>query len=311
MGRNERVPAQEGEYQGRHIVSAVISVAFQAFQMFGIFLIVSLGLSIIYGVLGVMNLAHGELMAIGAYIVAMTVDAGLPLVMGIVLATVLVALLGLVLDRAIMRRMYRRPTDAIVVTFGVSLVVTQAMLLIFGSAESSRISIPGGEISVAGASIPTYRLLVTLVGILAAYGLYALFQRTRLGTNIRAVSSDEDTAGCFGVDTRATYTVAFVLGAGLAGLAGALVAPTVSLVPTLGQGFVVYAFVIVVVAGERVFQGTILASAVYAVLNAVISYQFGSFYGLLALLGVTLMLIRFLPGGFSSLLRRPRLAAAI
>jgi len=228
-------------------VSAVISVAFQAFQIFGIFLIVSLGLSIIYGVLGVMNLAHGELMAIGAYMVAMAVNAGLPLVAGIVLATVLVALLGLVLDRAIMRRLYRRPTDAIVVTFGISLVVTQAMLLIFGSAQNSHISTPGGEVTVAGASIPTYRLVVTLVGVLAAYGLYALFQRTRLGTNIRAVSSDQDTAGCFGVDTRATFTVAFVLGSALAGLAGALVAPTVSLVPTLGQGFVVYAFVIVVV----------------------------------------------------------------
>ena len=292
-------------------MSAVISVAFQAFQIFGIFLIVSLGLSIIYGVLGVMNLAHGELMAIGAYMVAMAVNAGLPLVAGIVLATVLVGLMGLVLDRAIMRRLYRRPTDAIVVTFGISLVVTQAMLLIFGSAQNSLISTPGGEVTVAGASIPTYRLVVTLVGVLAAYGLYALFQRTRLGTNIRAVSSDQDTAGCFGVDTRATFTVAFVLGSALAGLAGALVAPTVSLVPTLGQGFVVYAFVIVVVAGERVFQGTVLASAVYAVLNAVISYQFGSFYGLLALLGVTLVLIRFLPGGFSSLLRRPRVVAAL
>jgi branched-chain amino acid transport system permease protein len=292
-------------------VSAVISIAFQAFQVFGVFLVVSLGLSIIYGVLGVMNLAHGELMAIGAYMVAMAVNAGLPLVVGMVLATVLVALLGLVLDRAILRRLYRRPTDAIVVTFGISLVVTQAMLLIFGSAQTSHISAPGGEISVAGASIPTYRLLVTLVGIFAAYGLYALFQRTRLGTNIRAVSGDEEIAGCFGVDTRATYTVAFVLGAALAGLAGALVSPTVSLVPTLGQGFVVYAFVIVVVAGEHVFQGTVVASAVYAVLNAVISYQFGSFYGLLALLGATLLLIRFLPGGFSSILRRSRLAAAI
>jgi branched-subunit amino acid ABC-type transport system permease component len=86
-------------------VSAVISVAFQACQIFGIFLIVSLGLSIIYGVLGVMNLAHGELMAIGAYMVAMAVNAGLPLVAGIVLATVLVGLMGLVLDRAIMRRL--------------------------------------------------------------------------------------------------------------------------------------------------------------------------------------------------------------
>jgi branched-chain amino acid transport system permease protein len=287
----------------------MISISLQALQIFGVLLIVSLGLSIIYGVLGVMNLAHGELMTIGAYATALAVNAGLPLILGIVLATALVALLGLLLDRAIMRRLYGRPTDAIVVTFGVSLVVIQALLLIFGSATSSRIPSPGGELTIAGQSVPAYRLMVTLVGIVAAYGLYLLFQKTRLGTNIRAVSKDEDMAGCFGVDTRATFTLAFVLGAALAGLAGGLVAPTVSLVPGLGQGFVVYAFVIVVVSGERVFQGTLLAAAVYAIIDAVVSYRFGSFYGVLSLLGVTLVLIRILPGGFSSVLRRTRLGA--
>lgn len=263
-------------------MSAVISVFFQASQIFGVFLIVSLGLSIIYGVLGVMNLAHGELMTIGAYATVLAVNAGLPLPLGILLATVLVALLGLVLDLAIMRRLYTRPTDAIVVTFGVSLVVIQALLLIFGSTQSSRIPSPGGELTIAGESVPTYRLLVTVVGIIATYGLYLAFQKTKLGTNIRAVSKDEDMAGCFGIDTRATYTIAFVLGAALAGLAGGLVAPTISLTPSLGQGFVVYAFVIVVVAGERTFQGTFLASAAYALLDAVVSYRFGSFYGVLS-----------------------------
>jgi branched-subunit amino acid ABC-type transport system permease component len=291
-------------------MSAVISVFFQALQIFGVFLIVSLGLSIIYGVLGIMNLAHGELMTIGAYATVLAVNAGLPLPLGILLATALTAVLGLVLDRAIMRRLYSRPTDAIVVTFGVSLVVIQALLLIFGSAQSSRIPSPGGVWNIAGQSIPVYRLLVSLIGVAAVYGLYLVFQKTRLGTNIRAVSQDGDTASCFGVDTRATYTIAFVLGAALAGLAGGLVAPTVSLTPSLGQGFVVYAFVIVVVAGERVFQGTLLASAAYALLDAAVSYKFGSFYGVLSLLGATLLLIRVLPGGFSGVLRRrPRLAA--
>jgi branched-chain amino acid transport system permease protein len=154
-------------------------------------------------------------------------------------------------------------------------------------------------------------LLVTLIGVAAVYGLYLVFQKTRLGTNIRAVSQDGDTASCFGVDTRATYTIAFVLGAALAGLAGGLVAPTVSLTPSLGQGFVVYAFVIVVVAGERVFQGTLLASAAYALLDAAVSYKFGSFYGVLSLLGATLLLIRVLPGGFSGVLRRRLRLAAI
>jgi branched-chain amino acid transport system permease protein len=188
-----------------------------------------------------------------------------------------------------------------VATFGLSLIMVQGARIVFGN-SIDQIGVPFG--STAG--YPDYRIALVAItaGVLGL--VYVIFTQTRFGTRVRATMQDEQTARALGIDTERTYMLTFAIGSGLAGFTGALFAPLLSMQPTLGDQFLVEAFVAVVVGGASVVVGTSLSGLLLGPIDAVFSDQFGEFAGRIALLVAAMLALRFLPGGITGVVESIR-----
>jgi len=237
--------------------------------------LVSAGLTLIFGVTRVVNFAHGALYMLGAY-VAVTVTAMLPATPfaffgGLVLAGLVVAVGGVVVEFVVLRRIYAAPEIfQLLATFGVALIIQDSVLALWGPEELFAPRAPGlkGAIEVGSALIPEYNLLLTLVGPLMFGLLWWLFRRTRWGTVVRAATQDREMAGALGVNERKLFTTVFALGAGLAGLAGALQIPRETVNLQMDLTILVEAFVVVVVGGLGSIAGAFWASLAIGVLHS-------------------------------------------
>lgn len=286
------------------ILPLVLSLLYQFGTSAAFFFLAALGLVIILGMMNIINLAHGELMMIGAYTATLTVHAGLPFWVSVILGFFVAAAFGAVLELLIVRRFYGRELGALVVTWGVSLVLGQGTLLFFGPFLPS-IKIPGGSFSYGDFSFSEYWLILVFISLLLVLGLWWLYNRTPYGLQAKATMQNADMARSLGVRTPLIYTLTFSLGAGLAGLSGALLAPTVTIAPFMGQQFVAPAFITVVVGGAaNVIAGAVASSAVLAAVKTPIGMAFGSFTGTVALLFAALIIIRIMPNGISAALQK-------
>jgi branched-chain amino acid transport system permease protein len=287
----------------------VATLAFSAFYQFGdafAFLVLSAcGLAVIFGMMGVINLAHGEFIMCGAYVAVSAAHAGLPLPLAILIGSLVAAMVGALVELVVIRHLYERPLDTIVATWGLSLIFTQGTLIVLGSTMAG-IGTPFGSFQVGGYSYSAYRLMLFAAAIVVLVGLYALFNWTRFGVMARATIQVPHMAAALGIDTRRVYSLTFALGAGLAGLAGGLYAPTMTLVPTMGTTFIMEAFVTVVVGGADVFLGTAPAAALLAVVKATLTSWYGQLFGQIGLLVAVIIVIRVLPRGISGFLLRER-----
>ncbi|MBS7537992.1 ABC transporter permease subunit [Ancylobacter lacus] len=285
------------------------TLAFSALYQFGdafAFLVLSAcGLAVIFGMMGVINLAHGEFIMCGAYVTVSATHAGLPLPLSIALGALVSGLVGVLVERVVIRHLYTRPLDTIVATWGLSLIATQGTLILLGSTLAG-VGTPFGSFQVGGYSYSVYRLVLFGAAVAVLVGLYVLFNATRFGVMARATIQVPHMAAALGVDTRLVYSLTFALGAGLAGLAGGLYAPTMTLVPTMGTTFIMEAFVTVVVGGADVFLGTAPAAAVLAVVKATMTSLYGQLFGQIGLLLAVIIVIRVLPRGISGFLLRER-----
>jgi len=263
------------------------------------------GLAVIFGMMGVINLAHGEFIMCGAYVSVAAARAGLPLPLAILVGALASGLVGMLVERVVIRHLYERPLDTIVATWGISLIATQGTLIVLGSTMQG-MGTPFGSFQVGAYSYSLYRvvLFVSALAVLAA--LYALFNWTRFGVLARATIQVPHMAAALGVDTRLVYSLTFGLGAALAGLAGGLYAPTMTLVPTMGATFIMEAFVTVVVGGADVFLGTAPAAAILALVKAGMTSWQGQLFGQIGLLMTVIVVIRVLPKGISGFLLRER-----
>ena len=259
----------------------------------------AIGLTVIFGMMGVINLAHGEFIMMGAYITTLSVNVvGLPLPVAMVLGALGTAAFGAIIERTIVRRLYGRLLDSMIVTFGLGLILTQGTRIIFGNSLQS-IGTPFGE--VPGYTYSAYRVLLLFAAIAVLGGAYLVFTRTEFGIQARATIQDAETARSMGVDTDRMYTVTFAIGSGLAGLTGALYAPSATIVPGMGQSFLVESFVTVVTGGSTVLLGTTLAGGVLGTIDAIFSNLYGNFIGQIALLLTAIIVIRLLPDGLTGL----------
>lgn len=287
----------------------VATLSFSAFYQFGdafAFLVLSAcGLAVIFGMMGVINLAHGEFIMCGAYVTVSAAHAGLPLPLAILIGSLVAAMVGALVELVVIRHLYERPLDTIVATWGLSLIFTQGTLIVLGSTMAG-IGTPFGSFQVGGFSYSAYRLMLFAAAIVVLVGLYALFNWTRFGVMARATIQVPHMAAALGIDTRRVYSLTFALGAGLAGLAGGLYAPTMTLVPTMGTTFIMEAFVTVVVGGADVFLGTAPAAALLAVVKATLTSWYGQLFGQIGLLVAVITVIRVLPRGISGFLLRER-----
>lgn len=277
---------------------------FAAFYQFGdtfAFLVLSAcGLAVIFGMMGVINLAHGEFIMCGAYVTVMSTKAGLPLPLAIFTGALVAGLIGMLLERLVIRHLYGRPLDTIVATWGISLIATQGTLILLGSTMQG-IGTPLGSFTLGALSFSFYRVVLMLAALAILAALYLVFNKTRFGILARATIQVPEMAKSLGVNTNYIYALTFGLGAGLAGLAGGLYAPTMTLVPTMGSSFIVESFVTVVVGGADVFLGTAPAAAILAVVKATLTSVYGQLFGQIGLLVAVILVIRVLPNGLSGL----------
>ncbi|WP_207482463.1 ABC transporter permease subunit [Arenibaculum pallidiluteum] len=287
------------------VLGAVAASLFQFGDTFAFLVLSASGLAIIFGMMGVINLAHGEFIMCGAYVTVLASRAGLPLPAAILAGALAAGLAGMVVERLVVRHLYSRPLDTIVATWGISLIASQGTLILMGSTMQG-VGTPLGSLEVGGYHYSGYRLVLIAVALALLLALYLFFNRTRFGVLARATIQVPHMAEALGVDTRRVYSLTFGLGAALAGLTGGLYAPTMTMVPTMGATFIVEAFVTVVVGGADVFLGTAPAAAVLGVVKAGLTAGYGQLFGQIGLLVAVIGFIRMLPKGISGFILRER-----
>ena len=282
----------------------IFSIIYQFADVFAFLVLAAAGLAIIFGMMGIINLAHGEFITCGAYVTVIGVQNGLPLPLAQALGVLTAGIIGVILERTVVHHLYNRPLDSILGTWGISLIVTQGMLVTMGS-NWPGIGTPEGTFQVGEYTYSTYRLVLFAAAILVMIALYLLFMRTRYGVRARATMQNPQVARALGVRTPRIYASSFGIGAAIAGLCGALYAPTMTLVPVMGITFIVEAFVTVVVGGSNVLIGTVPAAMVLGFIRTSLNAWQGRVIGQIGMLIAVILVIRILPEGMSGwLLRR-------
>ena len=265
-----------------------------------ILLLVALGLSIIYGTMGVINMAHGEFVMLGAYSAwALQTYVGIGLLESLVLIFVIVAAFGWVIERGVIRFLYKRPLDTILATWGIGVVLQQAVRLVVGG-ELRYVEMPKAlsySTDLLGVEVSVYRVFIFVVVAILFAATWLLMNRTAFGMKLRAVVQDRTIASCFGVDSGRIYSLTFAYGAGLAGLAGALVSPLKSVSPEIGTGYVVDAFFVVVLGGVQSLFGTVASALLLGELSGVLAYWQNDTIAKALVLAAIVILIRFRPQG--------------
>ncbi len=243
-------------------------------QAMFLFLIAS-GLSLIFGVLGVLNFAHGSLYMLGAYlsytIASRFVGSPAAFWVALILGSIGVALVGGIIESVFLRPVYRREElDQLLVTYALVLIISDLVKLAWGAENrsGSRPALLAGSVDIAGRDFPTYNLFVLAVGPLVALGLWLLLRRTQFGRLVRAAANDREMVGVVGVNVTGLFTGVFMLGAWLGGLGGGLAAPIGAIFPGMDVEIIVESFIVVVVGGMGSLGGTLLGALIIGQLNA-------------------------------------------
>jgi urea ABC transporter permease protein UrtB len=288
------------------VLNGVFNALYQFQVSFAFLLLSAIGLAVIFGMMGVINLAHGDFMMLGAYITTIAATQGVPLVLAILIAALGVAAFGAIVEILVVRRLYGRLLDSVAATWAVGLILSQGMLILTGPSMQG-VSSPFGSFTVGQTSYSWYRVVLGVISLVLLALLYLLFMNTKFGLRARATIQDPAIARALGVDTPRMYTMTFALGSALAGLAGGLFALTATIVPFFGTNYIVEAFVTVIVGGANALVGTPLAAALLGAINAALGTEYGLYIGRVGLLLTTILIIRVLPDGISGLVERWRM----
>lgn len=288
------------------MISALFEIGYHFQDSFAFLVLAAVGLAVIFGMMGVINLAHGEFIMLGAYITVFTARAGVPLFLAILIAACVVGVVGALVEVLVVRRLYGRLLDTVAATWAIGLMLNQGMLIVAGP-SSPGVSTPFGSFTLAGSSYSYYRVALFLAALAVLTGLYFLFMKTRFGLDSRATIQNPEVARSLGVNTQRIYTLTFALGSGLAGLTGGLYAPTAAIVPQFGSSFIVEAFVTVIVGGANVLLGMPVAGAILGAINSFLGQTWGTYIARVGLLVATMFVIRLFPTGISGLIDRWRL----
>jgi branched-chain amino acid transport system permease protein len=280
------------------LVLQVLNSLFYASVLF----LLAAGLSLIFGVMGIVNLAHGSFYAVGAYVTAWAVTAAAatihPLALFILLplGAIAVALLGAVIEPLLIRPLYQRPEEyQLLITFGLLLVLEDGMRYVWGGTplSASPVMDAVGILHFGDLYYPTYNLLVIAIGVVAAIGLWAFVYRTRFGVTLRATSQDRRMAAAMGLNVRRVYVQAFALGCFVAGLGGAIVVPSQAAVLGMGVEVLVLAFVVVVIGGLGSLEGALVGAVIVSfVRTAVVFYYAELELAALYLIAAIVLLVR-------------------
>lgn len=262
--------------------------------------LMALGLTIIFGLLDVINMAHGEFYAIGAYAAVALIAVGVPFWWALVVAPLLMAAVGYATERLLIQRVFQsadRHTLTLLLTFGIAIILEDALKIVFG-ANPVRIEAPiTGATEFLGLFFPNYRLFVMALGTAIIAAVWMLVFRTRLGAIVRAAAFDHRMAGSLGVPVGTVYAGTFAFGVALAGLAGVLLAPIYSVFPTMGKDFVLIAFSVVIIGGMGSIKGAVIAGLVLTQIQSISSLYVSPVWSDPLLFGVMVLVLMWRPQG--------------
>jgi urea transport system permease protein len=287
----------------------VFETVFRGISLSSILLIMSVGLAIVFGLMGVINMAHGELMMVGAYATFVTQEvfkAYLPpgvfdayFLLSLPVAFLVAGACGLLLEATVIRFLYGRPLETMLATWGVSLVLIQLARVSFGdlTAVTAPAWLSGGAQVMVGVYLPYNRLFIIVLSIVCVLGIYLLLFRSTVGLRVRAVTQNRSMSSCLGIPTRKVDAYTFAFGSGLAGLAGCALTLVGNVEPGLGQNYIVDSFMVVVTGGVGKLAGTIVAALGIGSLNKFLEPSFGAVYGKVLILVLVILFLQRRPSG--------------
>lgn len=301
------------QVQNRLMVGDVIGQVFSGLSLGSILLLAALGLAITYGLLGVINMAHGEMLMLGAYSAYLVQSlfqqlaphwlALYPLV-ALPVAFFITAGIGMALERTVIRHLYGRPLETLLATWGISLMLIQGVRMIFG-AQNLEVANPawlsGGVQLLPNLVLPWNRIAVIAFVVIVLLLTWLLLNKTRLGLQVRAVTQNRAMAACCGVATGKVDMLAFGLGSGIAGLGGVALSQLGNVGPELGQGYIIDSFLVVVLGGVGQLAGSVMAALGLGMLNKILEPQIGAVLGKILILVLIILFIQKRPQGLFAL----------
>lgn len=262
--------------------------------------LIVLGLAVVFGLLGVMNMAHGEFVMLGAYSALLVQNAQLPFILAIPLAILICAIVGFLVEVSIIRHLYRRPFDTLLATWGLAILMRKGVEVTFGREYKSIDQTLPGTVNLFGVDYPAYRLVLVLTILVMFFLLFVWYRRSNTGARIRAMVQNPQLAGAVGIDTARLSRATFVAGVAIAGLAGVLLAPLVRVEPYMGLDYLLSSFFILVVGGLGTLEGLLIGSAVIGGTDAVVSAVFDKTAGYLGVLTISILFLWLRPDGIYS-----------
>lgn len=285
-------------------VETVIGQLFTGLSLGSILLLAALGLSLTFGQMGVINMAHGAFIMAGSYTAYsvqeyLVSNADVSLLVSLVIGFLVGGLMGVILEVALIKRMYDRPLDTLLVTFGVGLILQQLARDIFG-APAVDVTAPSwlsGGVDVLGAVVPKTRLFIMLLAVIAVVAISVVMRYTPMGRRIRAVVQHRDLAETSGIDSRATDITTFFIGSGLAGVAGVALTLIGSTSSNTGMTYLIDAFLVVVIGGLGQIKGAVIAAIALGILNSFIEYSTTASVAKVAVFVIIVIFLQIRPQG--------------
>lgn len=259
--------------------------------------LISAGLAVVFGMMKVINLAHGEFMMLGGYATITAVNAGVNIFVAmLIVAPLVVGVIGLIVERLVIRHLYGRLVDTMLATWGLSLFFIGVATMIFGNTTTG-ISSPIPGFAIGAYQVNGYNFFIIIVSVLLILGILFVLKSTRLGLIARGTMQRSDMAAALGYSPDRIYMATFFVGSALSGLAGAVLAPLVGLVPTSGGAFIAKAFITVIAGGPSLVAGLLASSGLFGLVGQVFSFAVSPVMGDVAMLIAAVILLRLLPQG--------------
>jgi branched-subunit amino acid ABC-type transport system permease component len=276
-----------------------IVVAIDFLYAIATLMLISLGLAIIFGMMRIINLAHGEFMVMGSYSAAVAVHHDVNIWLAILVVPPLaVGIVGMIIESLIIRHLYGRMVETMLATWGLSLFIVGVLTMIFGNiTEGLPTPLPG--IRIGAYQTSGYSLFLIIFSLAVVFGVFVILRATRLGLLARGTMQNPEMAAALGTDTSRIYAATFAFGAALAGLAGGVLAPATGVFPTIGGSYIGRAFITVIGGGAAPIVGTASASTLFGIINQIATFATNPVYGEVALLFAAIILIRVMPQGIT------------
>jgi branched-chain amino acid transport system permease protein len=281
-------------------LEGITGIAFDLLSFSAITVLVVMGLGIIASMMGIFNFAHGEFLLLGAYTVYLTHALGYPVWLGMLLAPLAVALVGLLLERGVIRFFYTDPVVAMLGTYAIGLVIRESVRGLVGGLYHSVPEPVAGSFSLGAIAVSKWRGIIILVTAAVMAFAWLVLTRTRLGLQIRAALENPALARASGLSTTRIYALTFTAGAALAGLAGGLVVPLFSMFADLGVRFLIQSFLAVLLGGVGTFEGPALGAGVIGVLSAGLPWVTSPVLADVLVFVIAIVIVKFRPGGLWS-----------